>query len=228
MDTAGRCRLLGFGLGAGIGFVLTRTYLFDLAPVVLALCLAIGVLAGEAVSRRPPGEFMTATLRTRRIRDYLPVAPVVVSLALELTLAAVTWWFRTPARPDHEIEYFGTAAPVTLVTSWVTLAAAAVLTLVTVWLVVRSGAVANETGRHAIVNRLAHAYAALTATIFTSTTFWYADSQLDWRGGGVPAWGVALGALAGLGLATLAYYAGQLLRPQHSTGNDRALVVAHP
>lgn len=235
MDTAGRCRALGFGLGAGTGFALTRTYLFDFAPVVLALCLGIGVLAGEAVSRRPPGERRTATLRTRRVRDYLPMAPVAVSLALGLGLTGLSWWFRTPDHPDHQVQYFGTAAPVTLAASWATLGAVAVLTLFGVWMVVRSpqavseggGATADETWRRATVNHLVHAYAALSAAIFTAATFWYADAQMDWRGGGSPVWGVVLSLLAGLGLAALVYYAGSLVLPPRSTDKDRVVAVEH-
>jgi hypothetical protein len=229
MDTAGRCRALGLGLEAGTGFALTRTYLFDFAPVVLALCLGIGVLAGEAVSRRPAGERRTATLRIRRVRDYLPKAPAVVSLVLVMGLAALSWWFRAPDRPDHETKYFGTAAPVALTFVWATLGAAVVLTFLAVRVVVRSpqaisddgGTAADEAWRRASVNHLVHAYAALSATIFTATTFWYADAQMDWRGGGSPVWGVILSLVAGLGLVAVAYYAGSLLSPHRLTDNDR-------
>ncbi len=221
MDVAGRCRVLGLGLGAGLGFALTRTYLFDFAPVVLALCLSIGVLAGQAVSRRPSAERRAATLRPRRIRDYLPVAPVVVSLALTVGLAGMSWWFRTPDHPDHQVRYYGTAAPVTLVASWATLGVTAVLALLAVWTVVRSPQ-ADETWRRTTVNHLVHAYAALTATIFTGATFWYADAQMDWRGGGSPVWGVVLSLSAGLGLAAIAYYAWP------GSGSDRVAEAAYP
>jgi hypothetical protein len=227
MDTAARCRALGLALGAGTGFALTRTYLFDFAPVVLALCLSIGVLAGEAVSRRPPGERRAATLRTRRMRDYL---------ALTSTLGLLSWWFPTPDHPDHQVIYFGTAAPVTLMATWATLATVAVLTLLSVWLVVRSpqsaseagGVAADEAWRRATVNHLADAYATLSATIFTAATFWYADAQMDWRGGGSPVWGFALSLLAGLGLAAVAHYAGSLLRPRHGTTDNQLVAVEAP
>jgi hypothetical protein len=78
------------------------------------------------------------------------------------------------------------------------------------------------------VNNLADAYGALTATIFTATTFWYADAQMDWRGGGSPVWGFALSLLAGLGLAAVAYYAGSLVRPRNGTIHDRAVAVEVP
>lgn len=236
MDTAARCRALGLALGAGIGFALTRTYLFDFAPIVLALCLSIGVLAGEAVSRRPSGERRAATLRTRRMRDYLPLRPIAVSLALTSALAALSWWFPTPDHPDHQVIYFGTAAPVTLMASWATLATVALLALLSAWLVVCSpqtvseadGAAADETWRRSTVKTLADAYGALSATIFTAATFWYADAQMDWRGGGSPVWGFALSLLAGLGLAAVAYYAGSLLQPRHSTTGDRRVAVEVP
>jgi hypothetical protein len=236
MDTAARCRALGLALGAGTGFALTRTYLFDFAPVVLALCLSIGVLAGEAVSRRPPGERRAATLRARRMRDYLPFRPIAVSLALTTTLVVLSWWFPTPDHPDHQVIYFGTAAPVTLMATWATLATVAVLTLLSVWLVVRSpqsaseagGVAADEAWRRTTVNHLADAYATLSATIFTAATFWYADAQLDWRGGGSPMWGFALSLLAGLGLAAVSNYAGSLLRPRNSTSSDRPAAVEVP
>jgi hypothetical protein len=236
MGVAARCRALGLALGAGIGFALTRTYLFDFAPVVLALCLIVGVLAGEVVSRRPSGERRAATLRTRRMRDYLPVRSIAVSLVLISTLAALSWWFRTPDHPDHQVRYFGTAAPVTLMASWATLATVALLTLLSVWLVVRSpqtvseagDAAADETWRRTTVKNLVDAYGTLSATIFTAATFWYADAQMDWRGGGSPVWGFALSLLAGLGLATVAYYAGSLVRPRHGAAPDQAVAVEVP
>ncbi|MFI1995438.1 hypothetical protein [Actinoplanes sp. NPDC020271] len=236
MDTAARCRALGLALGAGTGFALTRTYLFDFAPVVLALCLSIGVLAGEAVSRRPLGERRAATLRTRRMRDYLPVRPFAVSLASTSALVVLSWWFPTPVHPDHQVIYFGTAAPVTLMATWATLATGAVLVLVSVWLVVRSpqtvsqagGVAADEAWRRITVNHLADAYATLSATIFTAATFWYADAQMDWRGGGSPAWGFALSLLAGVGLAAVAHYAGSLMRPRHGIIDDQPVAVEAP
>lgn len=235
MDAAGRCRALGLGLGAGAGFALTRTYLFDFAPVVLALCLGIGILAGEAVSRRPPGERRAATLRTRRLLDYLPMPPVVFSLGLGLALAGLSWWFRTPHHPDHQVDYYGTAAPVTLMATWATLGAVAVLMLLAVWMVVRSpqtvsvdgGVAADEAWRRATVGHLVHGYAALSATMFTAATFWYADSQMDWRGGGSPVWGVVLSLLAGLGLAAVAYYTGSLVLPHRLTDHDRMVAAEH-
>lgn len=235
MDAAGRCRALGLGLGAGTGFALTRTYLFDFAPVVLALCLSIGILAGEAVSRRPPGERRAATLRTRRLRDYLPVPPVVVSLGFGLALVGLSQRLPTPHHPDHQVVYFGTAAPVTLMTTWATVGAVAVLTLLAVWMVVRSpqtvsmdgDAAADEAWRRTTVNHLVHGYAALSATIFTAATFWYADSQMDWRGGGSPVWGVVLSLLAGLGLTAVVYYAGSLVLPRRLTDHERMVVAEH-
>src|SRR3954471_17575733 len=53
MTAGGACRMTGLAIGAGLGFALTRTYLFDLAPAVLALAVLVGMLAGEALTARP-------------------------------------------------------------------------------------------------------------------------------------------------------------------------------
>lgn len=67
---------------------------------------------------------------------------------------------------------------------------------------------------------VANACAALFALVFTAVAFWYADQQLDWRGGGSPPWGFALTGLGGLGLASLARYGGALATAAR-TGDTR-------
>jgi len=217
VTAGGRCRLAGLAAGSGVAFALTRTYLFDLAPVVLALAVVIGMLAGEAVTPRPARSRGTATLRTRRVRDYVPRTALTVTGLLGVGIGVFAAC-RVPDRPDHEVQYFGSAEPVSLASTLATLAVMAILTALTVWLVVRSAQTgidelehaADEAWRHAIVRRVVHSCAAVFAAVFTALGFWYADDQLDWRGGGSPPWGFALSLLAGIGLVTFARYAGAL------------------
>jgi hypothetical protein len=196
---------------------LTRTYLFDLAPVVLALAVVIGMLAGEAVTPRPAPRRGTAALRPRRVRDYVPRTALIVIGLLGVGVGVFAA-YPTPERPDHEVQYFGSAEPASLASTLVTLGLVAVLMVLTVWLVVRSAQTgidemehaADEAWRRAIVRRIVHGCAAVFAAVFTALGFWYADGQLDWRGGGSPPWGFGLSLLAGIGLVTFARYAGAL------------------
>jgi hypothetical protein len=228
MTAGGRCRLTGFAAGTGLAFALTRTYLFDLAPAVLALAVVIGMLAGETVTPRPARRRGTAALRPRRVRDYVPRAALIVTALLGAGVAIFAA-YRAPERPDHEVQYFGSAEPVSLASTLATLGGVAVLTLLTVWLVVRSAQTgiddtehaADEAWRRAIVRRIVHGCAAVFAAVFTALGFWYADGQLDWRGGGSPPWGFGLSLLAGAGLVTFARYAGALAYTQ--PGADRAM-----
>ncbi len=210
--------MTGLAIGAGLGFALTRTYLFDLAPVVLALAMVVGTLAGEAVTARPLRSRGVASLRPRRLRDYLssPVLGVILLLGGGIQSFAL---LRLPDRPDHENQYFGESAPVSLVSTKVTLAVVVVLAMVTAWLIARSAQTgadeteraADEAWRQAAVHRIMHSCVALFALVFTALGFWYADSQLDWRSGGSPAWGIGLAVLSGIGLVIFARYAGALV-----------------
>ena len=130
-------------------------------------------------------------------------------MALSAGLAAITSAYRTPERPDHEVKYFGVAAPANLDSTRATLAVAALLTALIIWATVRSPR-ADDAWRRATVRLVANACAALFALVFTSVAFWYADEQLDWRAGGSPPWGFVLAGLGGLGLASLAHYGGVL------------------
>jgi hypothetical protein len=225
MTAGGRCRMTGLAVGAGLGFALARTYLFDLAPVVLALAVVVGMLAGEAVTPRPLRRRGVATLRPRRIRDYLPKPALATILLLGAGIQGFVL-LRLPDRPDHEVQYFGTAAPVSLISTKVTLGVVAVLAAVTVWLLVRSAQAgtdesdhaADEAWRRAVVHRIVHCCAALFALVFTMLGFWYADREMDWRAAGSPAYGIALSLLSGVGLAIFARYAGALAfdRPSRS------------
>ncbi|NJC69095.1 hypothetical protein HC031_05065 [Planosporangium thailandense] len=217
MTIGGRWRMAGFAVGTGVAFTLTRTYLFDLAPVALALAVSLGVLVGEVVTPRPARARGTASLIPRRMRDYLPKT-ALATIGLLGAGIAIFAAYPTPDRPDHEVRYFGTAAPVSLVSTLVTLSVVAVLTALAAWLIVRSPQAgvdeseraADEVWRSSAVQRLVYTCAAIFATVFTALGFWYADAQWDWRGGGSPAWGFGLSILAGLGLVTFARYAGTL------------------
>lgn len=107
MDGGSRLRLAGLTVGAGLAFALTRMYLFDFAAPALALSVALGVLAGGAVTARPPHLPGVASLRPRRVRDYLPVGASIGTVALGAGMAAIAAAYRTPERPDHEVKYFG-------------------------------------------------------------------------------------------------------------------------
>ncbi|MFJ8686550.1 hypothetical protein [Micromonospora wenchangensis] len=224
----GWCRLTGLAVGAGLSFALARTYLFDLAPAVLALAVVIGLLAGEATTLRPARTRGAASLRTRRVREYLPRRGAFVITLLAAGIGVFSL-YPVPVRPGHEMEYFGTAQPVTLTTTVITLAVVAVLSILVVWMVVRSAQTgidatdraADEAWRHAVVQRVTQGCAVIFAAVFTAVAFWYADQQLNWRGGGSPAWGFGLSVLAGVGLVTFARYAGALVIPCDAT-NDRA------
>jgi hypothetical protein len=210
--------MTGLAIGAGLGFALTRTYLFDLAPAVLALAVLVGMLAGEALTARPLRSRGVASLRPRRLRDYLSRPVVAAVLLLGGGIQSFTL-LRLPDRPDHENQYFGKSAPVSLVSTKVTLAVVVVLAVVAVWLIARSAQTgadeteraADEAWRQAAVQRIMHSCVALFALVFTALGFWYADSQMDWRGGGSPTWGVVLSVLSGIGLVVFARYASALV-----------------
>lgn len=205
MDGGARWRLAGLAVGAGLAFALTRTYLFDFAAPALALSLALGMLVGVAVTGRPPHPPGAASLRPRRVQEYVPAGAWIGTLALSAGLSAITTAYRMPERPDHEVKYFGVAAPVSLDSTRATLAVAVLLTALTIWVTVRSPR-ADDAWRRATVRLVANACAALFALVFTAVAFWYADDQLDWRAGGSPPWGFVLAGLGGLGLASLAHY----------------------
>jgi hypothetical protein len=224
MTPGGWCRLGGLAVGTGLSFALTRTYLFDLAPAVLALAVVIGLLAGEATTPRPARTRGAASLRTRRVREYVPRRAVFVIAVLAAGVGVFSA-YPTPVRPDHEMEYFGTAEPATLTTTEITLTVVAVLSALVVWAVVRSAQAgidateraADEAWRRAVVQHMTQGCAAIFAAVFTAIAFWYADQQLNWRGGGSPAWGFGLSVLAGLGLVTFARYAGALVMTHEAT-----------
>ncbi|GAB4048981.1 hypothetical protein [Catellatospora paridis] len=227
MTIAGRCRITGFAVGVGIAFGLAHTYLFDLAPVGLALPFAIGVLAGQLASpRRAAGRGM-ASLRTRRIRDYVPRDGVVAIgvMAVALLLASV---YPAPPAPSAEIRYFGTAAPVTLTSTLATLAVLGLLTWLAVWALVRSpqaGAdetehAADEVWRRTTVNTIVTACATCYAAVFTACAFWFAQAQLDWRGGGTPAAGYVLAILGGIGLVLTVRFGAAMSGAQPSPRTD--------
>ncbi|WP_157744468.1 hypothetical protein [Micromonospora viridifaciens] len=205
-------------IGVGTAFALTRTYLLDLAPVALVLAVLLGVLAGEAVTPRPVRGRGAASLLPRRVRDYVPRGELIVVGLLTVGIVGFAS-YPTPERPDHEVKYFGTAAPVSLTSTLITLGVTAALTAVIVWLIVRApqtGAneadtAADNAWRHGVVRRLVCTCAAVFAIVFTALAFWYADGQWDWRAGGSPIWGLILSLLAGLGLTTFAWYAGALV-----------------
>ncbi|BCJ46830.1 hypothetical protein GCM10010168_36480 [Actinoplanes ianthinogenes] len=214
MTLSGRCRAAGLAVGAGLGFAVSRSWLFDYAPVILALAVVIGMLAGEAVTPRPAREPGGASLRVRRIGDYLAWPDLVLIGLLGAGVAGFTE-LRTPPRPGHEVDYFGTAEPVTLISTFVTLGLLAALTAVLVWRIVRSPRRGDdEAWRQALVQRVVHGCGAVFAIVFTALAFWYADHELDWRGGGgSPVWGYGLSLLAGAGLVLVAHFAGTLVRP---------------
>lgn len=210
MSIAGRCRITGLAVGAGLAFGLAHTYLFDLAPVVLALTFALGVLAGEVASpRRATGRGL-ASLRTRRVRDYVPrrTARAIGGMAVALLLASA---YPAPDAPSAEIKYFGTAAPVTLASTLATLGVFALLSALAVWAVVRSPQAGTDEEQHAAdelwrrdtVHTLVTACATLYALVFAVCAFWYAQAQLDWRGAGTPAAGYVLALIGAGGLVML-------------------------
>ena len=55
MSIAGRCRMTGLTVGAGLAFGLAQTSYFDLAPVALGVVFTIGVLAGQLATPRAVG-----------------------------------------------------------------------------------------------------------------------------------------------------------------------------
>jgi amino acid transporter len=227
MTPDGWCRLTGLAVGTGVAFALTRTYLFDLAPAVLALAVVIGLLAGEATTLRPARTRGAASLRTRQVRNYVPRRAVIVIVLLAAGVGVFSAW-PTPVRADHSVEYFGTAEPVTLTSAMITLAVVAVLSALVVWAVVRSAQAgidatehaADEAWRRAVVQRIIQGCAAIFAAVFTAVGFWYADQQLNWRGGGSPAWGFGLSVLAAVGLVTFARYAGALTMTAQTDATD--------
>ncbi|MEU1606443.1 hypothetical protein [Micromonospora matsumotoense] len=218
MIAGGLYRMAGLAVGVGTAFALTRTYLFDLAPVALVLAVLLGALAGEAVTPRRVRGRGAASLVPRRVRDYAPRRDVIVAALLGVGIAGFAS-YPTPERPDHEVKYFGTAAPVSLASTLIALGVTAALTVVIVWLIVRApqagineaDTATDNAWRHDAVRRLVHTCTAVFAIVFTALAFWYADRQWDWRAGGSPVWGLALSVLAGLGLATFGYYAGALV-----------------
>jgi hypothetical protein len=222
---------VGIAVGVGTAFALTRTYLWDFAPIALTLCLALGVLAGVAVTPRPARQRSVASLRTRRVRDYVPAhvwrLPAAIALGF-LVLAQ----FRTPELPDHETQYFLNHPPASLTSAMITMAVAVVLACPLVWAVVRSpqsaedsdGVAADEVWRRTTVHTIVHACAGLLAIIYTGTAFWYADSQMDWRGGGSPTMGVGLSVLAGFGLVAALRHLGALVLPGPPTSQSPAPV----
>ncbi|WP_027344342.1 hypothetical protein [Hamadaea tsunoensis] len=218
MTIGGYCRLAGLVVGTGLAFAMTRTYLFDLAPVALAAAVAAGLLAGEAVTPRPARARGVASLRPRRLGDYLSGRTVLVVVLLGAGVLGLGL-LRLPHHPGHEIDYFGVASPVSLVTTKATLGVVALLAGLTVWLVARSAQTGateieraeDEAWRQAAVRRIANCCAAVFALVFTALGFWYADSELDWRGGGSPTMGVALSLLSAAGLVLFAYYAATLI-----------------
>ncbi|MEU8265387.1 hypothetical protein AB0C02_32910 [Micromonospora sp. NPDC048999] len=205
-------------IGVGTAFALTRTYLLDLAPVALVLAALLGTLTGEAVTPRPVRGRGAASLLPRRVRDYAPRRELIVVALLGVGIAGFAS-YPIPERPDHEVKYFGTAAPVSLASTLITLGVTAALTAVIVWLIVRApqtgvneaDTAADNAWRHDIVRRLVYTCTAVFAIVFTALAFWYADGQWDWRAGGSPVLGLVLSLLAGLGLATFACYAGALV-----------------
>jgi hypothetical protein len=204
-------------IGAGCAFALTRTYLFDLAPIALVLAVLLGVLAGEAVTPRLAHGHGAASLVPRRVRDYVSKGDLVTTAVLGGGIVVFTR-FPAPDPPDHQVKYFSAVPPVSLDSTLITLGGTVTLTAVAVWLVVRSpragASEADDAWRQATVRRLVHTCAAVFAIVFTALAFWYADDQWDWRGGGSPQWGMLLSLLAGLGLTIFARYAGTLANSQ--------------
>jgi hypothetical protein len=217
VTVSGRCRAVGLAVGTGVGFAFTRTYLFDLAPVALAAAVMVGMLAGEVLTPRPARRRGTASLHPRRVRDFVAKADLIAIGILGVGVLGFAA-YPAPARPDHEVEYFGTASPVHLASTLVTLGISVILAALLAWLIVRSPQAgvnevehaADDAWRRAVVRRIVHSCAAIFAVVFTALGFWYADDQLDWRGGGSPAWGFGLCLVAGLGLVTFVRYAGAL------------------
>jgi len=72
-----------------------------LAPVVWGVCVLLGVLFGERCVRRPDaGTILTAELRPRRVRDYLPRSLTIVVLASAATGVVLLAVATSTASPD--------------------------------------------------------------------------------------------------------------------------------
>lgn len=191
MTIAGRCRMTGLAVGTGLAFALAQTSYFDLAPVLLGVVFTIGVLAGQLATPRAVGGRGAASLRDRRVRDYVPRDAVTTVAAIAAVLLLFSL-FPAPDRPGGEIRAFGTAEPVDLLTTLATLGVALLLTALAVRAVVRTpqrGAddaqrAADEQWRRDTVHVLAAACTTLFAAVFSACMFWYAGAQLDWRGAG--------------------------------------------
>ena len=207
----------GLALGVGAAFPLTRTYLFNFAPVALALPTVIGVAVGEALTPRPARLRGAASLRTRRLREYVPARTTILIGLLVLGMLVFSA-YPSPYLPDHSIIYSQVAPPTSLASALATLGALALIGALAAWAVVRSPQVGVDATGHAIddawrratVDTIANTCAALFAAVFAATAFWYADQQMDWRGGGQPVWGVILSGLAGVGVALFVVHAGAL------------------
>ncbi len=226
MGIAGRCRMTGLAAGTGLAFALAQTTYFDLAPVVLGVVFTIGVLAGQLATPRAVGGHGAASLRDRRVRDYVPRDAVTTVLAATAVLLVFSL-FPAPDRPGGEIRTFGTAAPVDLLSTLATLGAALLLTVLAVRAAVRSpqrGAdeeqrAADEQWRRDTVRVLAAACATLFAAVFTACMFWYAGAQLDWRSAGgsmlqSQTLGYLLTLLGGAGLILLIRFGAVLAGPR--------------
>ncbi|MEV4416005.1 hypothetical protein [Catellatospora sp. NPDC049609] len=193
MTIAGRCRMAGLAIGVGLAFALAQTSYFDLATVALGLTFTVGVLAGQLATPRTVTGRGAASLRDRRVRDYVPrdAAKTVAAITAALGVFAI---FPTPDRPGGEIRAFGTAAPVSLLPTLATLGTVLLLAAIAVRAVVRTpqrGAderqrTADEQWRRGTVRTLAAACATLFTAVFTACAFWYAGAQLDWRSAGGP------------------------------------------
>ena len=206
MDSASRCRLGGLAIGAGLGFAMAHTYLFNLAPVALAVSTLLGMLIGTAVTPRPLRQPGAAALRTRRVRDYVPASVAVTVICSVVAAVVIHQYFKTPLRPSHERLYFSVGVPASLSTTFATIAVIIALTAVLAWRVVRSpqaGATENERAydeirRLVAVRTIVHTCAAIVHVTVAAIAFWYADDQLDWRGGGSPTWGIVLSVAGGI------------------------------
>ena len=203
MDSSSRCRLGGLAIGAGLGFAMAHTYLFNLAPVVLAASTLLGMLIGAAVTPKPLRQPGAAALRTRHVRDYIPSSVVVTVVCSVAAAVVIHQYFKTPLRPSHERLYFSLGVPASLSTTFATIAVITVLTAGLAWRVVRSpqaGATEDERAydeirRLATVRTIVHTGASIVHVTVAAIAFWYADDQLDWRGGGSPTWGIVLSIL---------------------------------
>lgn len=89
MDGTRQWRLGGLVAGLSIAYLLSRNGLAAWGPLALAVCLAVGVLAGEVLLPRPePVSYARASLEVRRIRDFVP-APAPWASILLLVSASV-------------------------------------------------------------------------------------------------------------------------------------------